>query len=237
MDQVLETIKRAHQGDKAARDRLVQENMPLVWSIVRRFSNRGYEPEDLFQIGSIGLLKAIEKFDITYNVKFSTYAVPLISGEIKRFLRDDGMIKVSRSLKELSYKAYFAKEKLQEKLGRDPTLEELAETMEVEKEELVMAMESSGEVESLHKPIYQKDGNEIQLMDKLEETGAQEEKVLNQMLLAQLLEGLEKEERQLIYLRYFANQTQSQVGKTLGISQVQVSRLEKKILKNLRQKV
>ena len=237
MDETLKMIELAHQGDKAARDRLVTDNLGLVWSIVKRFAGRGYEQEDLFQIGSIGLLKAIDKFDLQYQVRFSTYAVPMIAGEIRRFLRDDGMIKVSRSLKELSYKAYFAKEKLQEKLGRDPTLEELAETMEVEKEELVMAMESSGEVESLHKPIYQKDGNEIQLMDKLEETGAQEEKVLNQMLLAQLLEGLEKEERQLIYLRYFANQTQSQVGKTLGISQVQVSRLEKKILKNLRQKV
>ena len=237
MDHTIALIRQSHDGDEKAREQLVEENIGLIWCIVKRFYGRGAEPEDLFQIGSIGLLKAIDKFDMTYDVKFSTYAVPMISGEIKRFLRDDGMIKVSRSLKELSYKAYFAKEKLQEKLGRDPTLEELAETMEVEKEELVMAMESSGEVESLHKPIYQKDGNEIQLMDKLEETGAQEEKVLNQMLLAQLLEGLEKEERQLIYLRYFANQTQSQVGKTLGISQVQVSRLEKKILKNLRQKV
>lgn len=237
MDHTIALIRQSHDGDEKAREQLVEENIGLIWCIVKRFYGRGAEPEDLFQIGSIGLLKAIDKFDMTYDVKFSTYAVPMISGEIKRFLRDDGMIRVSRSLKELSYKAYFAKEKLQEKLGRDPTLEELAETMEVEKEELVMAMESSGEVESLHKPIYQKDGNEIQLMDKLEETGAQEEKVLNQMLLAQLLEGLEKEERQLIYLRYFANQTQSQVGKTLGISQVQVSRLEKKILKNLRQKV
>ena len=237
MEDTMFLIERSHHGDKEAREILVQENTGLVWSIVRRYMGRGTDSEDLFQIGIMGLIKAIDKFDLSYQVKFSTYAVPMISGEIKRFLRDDGMIKVSRSLKELSYKAYFAKEKLQEKLGRDPTLEELAETMEVEKEELVMAMESSGEVESLHKPIYQKDGNEIQLMDKLEETGAQEEKVLNQMLLAQLLEGLEKEERQLIYLRYFANQTQSQVGKTLGISQVQVSRLEKKILKNLRQKV
>ena len=237
MDHTIALIRQSHDGDEKVREQLVEENIGLIWCIVKRFYGRGAEPEDLFQIGSIGLLKAIDKFDMTYDVKFSTYAVPMISGEIKRFLRDDGMIKVSRTLKELSYKAYFAKEKLQEKLGRDPTLEELAEAMEVEKEELVMAMESSGEVESLHKPIYQKDGNEIQLMDKLEETGEQEEKVLNQMLLMQLLEGLEKEERQLIYLRYFANQTQSQVGKTLGISQVQVSRLEKKILKNLRQKV
>ncbi|MFR2836578.1 MAG: SigB/SigF/SigG family RNA polymerase sigma factor [[Clostridium] nexile] len=228
-------MRQSHDGDEKAREQLVEENIGLIWCIVKRFYGRGAEPEDLFQIGSIGLLKAIDKFDMTYDVKFSTYAVPMISGEIKRFLRDDGMIKVSRSLKELSIK-HILQRKLQGSWKRS-TLEELAEAMEVEKEELVMAMESSGEVESLHKPIYQKDGNEIQLMDKLEETGEQEEKVLNQMLLMQLLEGLEKEERQLIYLRYFANQTQSQVGKTLGISQVQVSRLEKKILKNLRQKV
>ena len=147
MDHTIALIRQSHDGDEKAREQLVEENIGLIWCIVKRFYGRGAEPEDLFQIGSIGLLKAIDKFDMTYDVKFSTYAVPMISGEIKRFLRDDGMIKVSRSLKELSYKAYFAKEKLQEKLGRDPTLEELAETMEVEKEELVMAMESSGEVE------------------------------------------------------------------------------------------
>lgn len=237
MDHTIALIRQSHDGDEKAREQLVEENVGLVWCIVKRFYGRGAEPEDLFQIGSIGLLKAIDKFDMAYEVKFSTYAVPMISGEIKRFLRDDGMIKVSRSLKELSYKAYFAKEKLQEKLGRDPTLEELAEELQVDKEELVMAMEASGEVESLHKPIYQKDGNEIQLMDKLEEKEIQEEKVLNKMLLKQLLEELEKEERQLIYLRYFANQTQSQVGKVMGISQVQVSRLEKRILKQLREKI
>lgn len=237
MDHTIALIKQSHDGDEKAREQLVEENIGLVWCIVKRFYGRGTDPEDLFQIGSIGLLKAIDKFDTEYDVKFSTYAVPMISGEIKRFLRDDGMIKVSRSLKELAYKAYFAKEKLQEKLDREPTLEELAEEMEVEKEELVMAMEASGEVESLHKPISQKDGNEIPLMDKLVEVEAQEEKVLNRMLLKELLESLKKEERQLIYLRYFANQTQTQVGKTLGISQVQVSRLEKKILNHLREQI
>lgn len=161
----------------------------------------------------------------------------MISGEIKRFLRDDGMIKVSRSLKELSYRAYLAKEEMKERLNREPTVEELAEKLEVEKEELALALESGGEVESLHKPIYQKDGNEIQLMDKLEEKEEQEEKILNHMLLQQLLEQLKKEERQLIYMRYFANKTQSEIGKTMGISQVQVSRLEKKILGYLREKI
>ena len=237
MDETLKLIELAHQGDKAARDRLVTDNMGLIWSIVKRFAGRGYEQEDLFQIGSIGLLKAIDKFDLSYDVKFSTYAVPMISGEIRRFLRDDGMIKVSRSLKETAYKAFLARERLQKKYNREPTMEELAAELEVEKEELAMALDASGEVESLHKPIYQKDGNEIQLLDKLEEEEGQEETILNHMLIRQLLEELDREERQLIYLRYFANQTQSEIGKKLGISQVQVSRLEKKILKNMRTKI
>ena len=203
MEHTIALIKRSHEGDEKARTQLVEENVGLVWCVVKRFYGRGTEPEDLFQIGSIGLLKAIDKFDLSYDVKFSTYAVPMISGEIKRFLRDDGMIKVSRSLKELSYRAYLAKEEMKERLNREPTVEELAEKLEVEKEELAMALESGGEVESLHKPIYQKDGNEIQLMDKLEEKEEQEEKILNHMLLQQLLEQLKKEERQLIYMRIF----------------------------------
>ena len=213
MEHTIALIKRSHEGDEKARTQLVEENVGLVWCVVKRFYGRGTEPEDLFQIGSIGLLKAIDKFDLSYDVKFSTYAVPMISGEIKRFLRDDGMIKVSRSLKELSYRAYLAKEEMKERLNREPTVEELAEKLEVEKEELALALESGGEVESLHKPIYQKDGNEIQLMDKLEEKEEQEEKILNHMLLQQLLEQLKKEERQLIYMRYFANKTQSEIGK------------------------
>ena len=237
MEHTIALIKRSHEGDEKARTQLVEENVGLVWCVVKRFYGRGTEPEDLFQIGSNGLLKAIDKFDLSYDVKFSTYAVPMISGEIKRFLRDDGMIKVSRSLKELSYRAYLAKEEMKERLNREPTVEELAEKLEVEKEELALALESGGEVESLHKPIYQKDGNEIQLMDKLEEKEEQEEKILNHMLLQQLLEQLKKEERQLINMRYFANKTQSEIGKTMGISQVQVSRLEKKILGYLREKI
>ena len=236
MDHTIALIRKSHDGDEMARTQLVEENVGLIWCVVRRFMGRGVESEDLFQIGSIGLLKAIDKFDFSYDVKFSTYAVPMISGEIQRFLRDDGLIKVSRSLKELAYKAFLAKERLQEKLQRDPTLEELAEDMTIEKEELVMALEASGEVESLYKPVYQKDGNEVPLLEKLEEKECQEEKVLNRMLLSQLLEELEKEERQLIYLRYFANKTQTEIGQELGISQVQVSRMEKRILKRMRER-
>lgn len=237
MDHTIALIRKSHDGDEQARVQLVEENVGLVWCVVRRFYGRGVEADDLFQIGSIGLLKAIDKFDLSFDVKFSTYAVPMISGEIKRFLRDDGMIKVSRSLKELSYKAYMVREKMQETLQRDPTLEELSEAMQVDKEELVMALDSGNEVESLYKPIYQKDGNEVSLLDKLEEKEAQEDKILNRILLKQLLDDLEKDARQLIYMRYFANKTQTEVGKELGISQVQVSRMEKKILQTLRGKI
>ena len=234
MEQTIALIEQSQMGDEKARAQLVEENTGLIWCVVRRFLGRGVESDDLFQIGSIGLLKAIDKFDKSFDVKFSTYAVPMISGEIKRFLRDDGLIKVSRSLKELSYKAYLARESLQEKLMRDPTIEELAEHLQVGKEELVLALESNNEVESIYKPVYQKDGNEVALLDKLEETENQEEKVINRVLLRSLLDGLEKEARQLIYMRYFANKTQAEIGKELGISQVQVSRMEKKVLKQLR---
>lgn len=237
MDHTIALIQRSHNGDEEARAQLVEENTGLVWCIVKRFYNRGAEAEDLFQIGSIGLLKAIDKFDLSYDVKFSTYAVPMISGEIKRFLRDDGMIKVSRSLKELAHRAYSCEAVMQEKLGRDPTVTELAEELGVETEELTMALEASGDIESLHKPVYQKEGQEIRLMDKLPQKEEGEEKILDHILLKQLLSYLDKEERQLIYLRYFADQTQSQVGKQMGISQVQVSRMEKKILKNLREQL
>lgn len=237
MDRTIALIQKSHEGDEKARAQLVEENTGLVWCVVKRFYNRGVEAEDLFQIGNIGLLKAIDKFDMSYEVKFSTYAVPMISGEIKRFLRDDGMIKVSRSLKELAYKAYLCQEELQEKYGREPAVSEIADCLKVEPEEVTAALDASTDVESLYKPIYQKDGQEISLMDKLPENGAAEDQVLNHMLLKELLTSLDKEERQLIYLRYFADRTQSQVGQELGISQVQVSRLEKKILKNMRERI
>ena len=234
MDHTIALIRKSHEGDKEAREQIVKENVGLVWCVVRRFYGRGAEPEDLFQIGSIGLLKAIDKFDLSYDVKFSTYAVPMISGEIRRFLRDDGMIKVSRSLKELSYKILQERERMTRSLGREPDLQELSEQLGIDREEIVQAMESASEVESLYKPIHQKEGSEIRLMDKLEEKEQREEKVLDKIVLQEVLETLEPEERQLIYLRYFANKTQSDVGKSMGISQVQVSRMEKKILQRMK---
>lgn len=237
MDNILALIGRAHQGDKRARDILTEKNMGLVHSIAARFKNRGVEMEDLVQIGCIGLLKAIDKFDLSYDVKFSTYAVPMITGEIKRFLRDDGMVKVSRSLKEMAAKAYALREQLILEKGREPQIEELAKELGVSREELVLAMDSQGQVESLQKTIYQSDGNEISLGERLHQEENQQEKVVNRMFLEQALNTLDKKERELIYLRFFQDRTQSSIAGELGMSQVQVSRMEKKILKRLREKL
>ena len=223
MDETMKLINMAHEGDKAARDQLVMDNVGLIWSIVRRFSGRGYEMEDLFQIGSIGLIKAIDKFDTGFEVKFSTYAVPMITGEIKRFLRDDGMIKVSRSIKELGFKVRAAREEMTYSLGREPTREEVA-----------ASMEAGAEVESLYRPTGNGDDNTMFLMDRLEEENNDHEELLNRMVLKELMEDLSDEQREIIGRRYFYNQTQTQIAGELGISQVQVSRLEKRILKEMR---
>ena len=237
MEHTLALLRRAHEGDKAARDTLVEENLGLVWSIVRRFTGRGVEAEDLFQIGSIGLLIAFHKFDPGYEVQFSTYAVPMITGEIKRFLRDDGMVKVSRPLKELSWKAYAVRERLERELGQEPSLSLIARELEVTMEELVMALDSGAEVESLQKTIYQGDGNDISLEDRLEERSGAQEQLLDRILLEETLDKLEARERQIIYLRYFEDKTQTEIARELGISQVQVSRMEKKILRIMRGKI
>lgn len=235
MDDILALLGCAHQGDKEARDILVEKNMGLVHSIARRFQNRGVEMEDLVQIGSIGLLKAIDKFDLTYEVRFSTYAVPMITGEIKRFLRDDGMVKVSRSLKEEAARIYAVREVFMGEQGREPTLEELAEELQLTREEVILAMESAAQIESLQKTIYQSDGSDIALEDKLPFEKNQQEEVLDRMLLEQMLGSLNTEERELIYLRFFKERTQSNIAKKMGMSQVQVSRMEKKILRRMRE--
>lgn len=234
MDEILALIGRAHQGDKRAREILTENNMGLVHSIARRFQNRGVEMGDLIQIGCIGLLKAIDKFDTSYDVRFSTYAVPMITGEIKRFLRDDGMVKVSRSLKETAAKAYTVREELFLKEGKEPRMEEIARELGITREELVLAMDSQGQVESLQKTIYQSDGNEISLEDKLPLEENQQEMVVNRMFLEQALGTLDRKERELIYLRFFQDRTQSSIAQQMGMSQVQVSRMEKKILNRLR---
>lgn len=237
MDATIALIEAAHYGDKEARERLVMENMGLIWSIVRRFSGRGYEMEDLFQIGSIGLMKAIDKFDTSFQVKFSTYAVPMISGEIKRFLRDDGMVKVSRSIKENGWKLRRAGDKLLGELGRDATIEELSRETGLSVEDIVMAIEANTEIESIYKTVYQGDGNEIYLLDKLPEKNDENEKTVNSIALKQIMDELSAEERTLIELRYFQDKTQTEVAKTLSVSQVQVSRMEKRILLKMREKM
>lgn len=237
MNQNLHLISQVKQGDKEARDVLIQDNLGLVRHIIKRFANRGYDMEDLFQIGTIGLIKAIDKFDESYGVQFSTYAVPLILGEVKRFLRDDGMVKVSRSLKENGYRIRQAEEKISYEKGGSVTLEELAEATGFTKEDIVFAMEANTEVESIYKPVYQADGSEIYLVDQIADKTNEKEKLLNHMLLKQLLEELDEKERELIILRYFQDKTQVEVAKKMGVSQVQVSRMEKKILIRLRKEL
>lgn len=237
MDETIRLIEAAHNGDKEARERLVTENMGLIWSIVRRFSGRGYEMEDLFQIGSIGLMKAIDKFDTSFMVKFSTYAVPMISGEIKRFLRDDGMVKVSRSIKENGWKLHCAGEKLLYKLGREATIEELSEETGLSTEDILLAFEANTEIESIYKSVYQGDGNEIFLVDKLPEKTDENERMINSIALKQIMDELTEQERIIIELRYFQDKTQTEVAKELCVSQVQISRMEKRILLKMREKI
>lgn len=256
MEEISVLIGKSQAGDKEAREVLIESNLGLVHHIVKRFAGRGYDTEDLFQIGVIGLIKAIDKFDLSYDVKFSTYAVPMIMGEIKRFLRDDGMIKVSRTLKENGMKAKVAMEKLTNRLGREPYLSEVAEESGLTAEEISLALEAGAEVESLYKSVYQADGSEIFLVDKVAAGGVgagaagigslsaggapqdyEKEQLLNHLLLSQLLDSLPEKERNLIKMRYFQEKTQSEVALCLGISQVQVSRLEKKILLHMREEM
>lgn len=244
MEHFAELIGRAHGGDKNARDVLVSENLGLVHAVARRFDNRGHDREEIFQIGCIGLMKAIDKFDVTLGLAFSTYAVPMIMGEIRRFLRDDGMVKVSRTLKENGYKISRVREELSRQLGREPGLTELAEKLDMQTEDIVFAMEANKEVESIYQPVYERDGEELLLVDRITGAGTgstceepEKEAVLNRMVIEQLLETLTEPERRLIELRYFENCTQSVAAGELGMSQVQVSRAEKRILLRLRERM
>jgi len=239
MDRTLELIRLMRSADEKtcseAKEQIIKENTGLIWSVVKRFGNRGYDAEDLFQIGSIGLLKCIAKFDLSYEVKFSTYAVPMIIGEIKRFLRDDGMIKISRPIKETAAKARYMQDAMAKREGRVPTMSELAEAIGVGMEELVVALEASMEVESLYSPVKQPDGSELYLIDKLSENEDSERNLVDNITLKQLIGRLKPKERQIIMLRYFQDKTQTEIAKTIGVSQVQVSRIEKKVLKSMRE--
>lgn len=229
-----ELIKLAQSGDSEACDKLVRDNVGLVWSVVRRFSNRGYELDDLFQIGAIGLIKCINKFDLEYDVKFSTYAVPMIIGEIKRFIRDDGMIKVSRSLKELAIKGKYVQERIAKEKGALPTISEVAKELGVDIEDLALALEANKEVESLYATVYQGDGSPVFLIDKIEHITNNEDIIVDNISLQEVIEKLNAKEKKIIELRYFSDKTQNEVAKEVGVSQVQVSRIEKRVLETMR---
>ena len=231
MEHIYDCIRRAQEGDKQAKEQLIKENNGLIWSAVKRFSGRA-EQDDLYQIGVIGLLKCIEKFDFTYEVKFSTYAVPMIIGEIKRFLRDDGTIKVSRSLKELSFRIRRIQEESIKNNNKELTIRELSEKLETDAEEIILAMESSREIDSLFKTSG-KEENQIFLIDQLK-ASSENEISLENISLKEALNDLKGKERQIIIMRYYQDRTQTDIAKHLGISQVQVSRIEKKVLQYLK---
>lgn len=225
-----ELIKLAKSGNDEAMNKLVEVNTPLVSSICKKFMNRGYEYEDIFQIGSMGLVKAINNFDSSFNVKFSTYAVPMIIGEIKRFLRDDGMIKVSRNTKILAKKRHYDKETLVKELNREPTIDELAAFSNVDKEDIVFALESVNNMQYLYDTIHQDEGTPVLLIDKLSESPDEDNNMIDKIALKEAINSLDIKSKEIIMLRYFKDKTQIQVAKMLGISQVQVSRIEKKVL-------
>lgn len=218
----LQLLRLAKEGDMTARNRLITENMGLVVSVAKRYIGRGQDLEDLVQIGLIGLIKAVDRFDMSYDVMFSTYSVPLIQGEIRRFLRDDGIVKVSRNLKTIHYNAEKFRQEFQRTNGREPTVEEICEQTGSTMEDLVMAMESAAEI------------SDIDDMGELQNSRREEDIVVEKLYVKQLLDTLSDKEKKLITLRYFREKTQGETGRILGMSQVQVSRLEKKILRNLK---
>lgn len=233
-EETLELISKSQGGDKESEELLIKRNVGLISSIAKRFIARGYEFEDLFQIGSIGLIKAIKNFDPTFSVKFSTYAVPMIMGEIKRFIRDDGIIKVSRSMKEIAKKGRIERERLSKELGRDPTIEELAKEINVSPEDLVVAMDSTITPGYLYDTIYQDDGSPVFLIDKISEENIGDNEIIDKIALQEVIDKLDPKARQIIILRYFKDKTQTEIAQMLGISQVQVSRIEKRVLAKMK---
>lgn len=221
-------IIEAQQGNKEVLNELVIENRGLIINISKRFENRGLEFDDIYQIGAIGFIKAVQKFDFSYNVMLSTFAVSYIIGEIKRFLRDNGPIKISRSIKALATKIEAEK-----KINPEITVEELARKLKIDKEEIALAMESSNCIKSLEEKISRDDSDDLSLMDRISNKDGVEDRVVNSLALKQCLDNLTNREKKIIYLRYYKNQTQKKVADIIGISQVQVSRIEKKILENL----
>lgn len=234
----INSIKRAQEGDKFEMDRLIRENNGLIWSIVKRFMNRGYEVEDLYQIGCIGFIKSIKRFDTNFEVKLSTYSVPYILGEIKRFIRDDGPIKVSRSIKELNTKINELKRHYLLN-GKEITLEQICKELKIQKEDAIIAMESTNAVESMDAAANagNKDGKQMTVFDKISTGKNEEEMITNRMVVNQLINELQDRDKEIILLRFFKEKTQTEVAKILGISQVQVSRIERKVLNEMKSKL
>lgn len=234
-EETLELIYKSQGGDRDSQETLIKRNVGLISSIAKRYLNRGYEFEDLFQIGSIGLIKAIKNFDPKFSVKFSTYAVPMIMGEIKRFIRDDGIIKVSRSMKDTAKKAKMTKEKLSKELGRDPTVNEISTELNISPEDLAVAMDSMVNPEYLYDIVHQDDGSPVLLIDRLSEEKDIDSEITDKIALKEVLDKLDAKARQIIILRYFKDKTQTEIAGMLGISQVQVSRIEKKVLAKMKE--
>ena len=235
----IQKIEKAQSGDKNALEELIEENNGLIWSIVKRFYGRGHEPEDLYQIGCLGFIKSIKRFNTDFEVKLSTYAVPYMIGEIKRYIRDDGPVKVSRSIKDLGIKIRELQREKMNKQGKEPKIQEIAKELNVDLDDVILAMEATNSVESIEgtKHINNKDGKSISLLDTLSTEKNEEETITNKLAIGQLIKDLKDREKEIILLRYYKEKTQAQVAKILGISQVQVSRLERKILENMRRKM
>ena len=230
-DEILNLVKKSQSGDKEARDYLVEGNIKLVLSVIKKFNNRGENLDDLFQVGSIGLLKAIDNFDFSHGVKFSTYAVPMIIGEIKRYLRDNSKIRVSRSLKDIAYRALQYKEKIISETGKEPEIEKVAAYLNVEVIDIIIALEAIQDPVSIYTPIYSNGGDEIYLMDQIADKEYDENKRINEMIIDEGIKKLNPRLKNIIYSRYYENKTQVEIASELGISQAQVSRLEKSALK------
>lgn len=234
MDKIRELLRLTKEGNEEAREKLILDNVGLIWSVVRRFTNRGYEPEDLFQIGSIGLMKAVDKFDLSYDVKFSTYAVPMILGEVRRYLRDNNSIRVSRSLRDTAYKALSAREFLTKRNLREPTIMEIADEVGISKEEITYAMDAIQSPVSLYEPVYTDGGDPLCVMDQISDKKNREENWVEQLSLSEAMKRLPARERRIIDMRFFEGKTQTEVAGEVGISQAQVSRLEKNALKAMK---
>lgn len=224
-------------GDKAAREAFIRGNLKLVLSVVQRFASRGEDPDDLFQVGCIGLIKSIDNFDVSQEVKFSTYAVPMIIGEIRRYLRDNNSIRVSRSMRDVAYKALAAKEQLMKESNREPTVEEISSRLGLPREEVVVAMEAIIEPVSLYEPVYSDESDSVYVMDQVRDKSCSDSNWIEEISLKQAIQGLSQRERNILSLRYFKGKTQVEVAQSIGISQAQVSRIEKSALDQIKKQL